>query len=74
MQWNHEREIPAVYVDTVLIGVNVIKNPSLKEYYVKIHLIVSGDLFDFERLKTAFEINIGKYDYLIKKYRKRLDY
>lgn len=71
---HHEREIPAGYEETVRTGENVIVNPSLKQYYDKIHLIVSGDLFDINRLKIAFNMNLGKYDYLIEDYRETLDY
>ncbi len=71
---HYEREIPAGYEETVRTGINVIENVSLKEYYDKLHIVVSGDLWDLERLRIAFEMNIGKYEYLVEEYRQSLDY
>ncbi len=71
---HYEREIPAGYLETVKSGKNVIENPSLNEYYEKVSFAVSGNLFDINRIKTALEINFGKYDYLIEEYRDTLGY
>jgi arabinofuranosyltransferase len=62
------RELPDGYMDTVKSGRNVIKDPGLAEYYDKVRLITSGSLSDKERMKTIIRMNLGRYDYLIKKY------
>lgn len=62
------RKEPAGYARTVAEGENHIENPSLHEYYDKILLIISGDIWDKERLKTIVDMNAGKYDYLIEEY------
>ena len=65
---HYQRGIPKGYYDTVSSGKNVIDHPSLHAYYDKLKLIVSGDIFDPERLKTIWEFNMGKYDYLMDDY------
>ncbi len=71
---HYEREIPEGYIESIRTGENVIVNPSLNEYYDKLSFVVSGDLFSLERIKTAFELNFGKYDYLIEEYSRTLSY
>lgn len=62
------RDIPAGYVDTLKIDKNRIKDPNLAEYYGKLKIIISGNLFSMERLKTIWEMNTGQYDYLLEGY------
>ncbi|MFP4467251.1 MAG: hypothetical protein ACLFP1_09380 [Candidatus Goldiibacteriota bacterium] len=68
------RELPEGYLETVSTGENVIADPGLREYYEKIKFIARGPVFDPERLKTAINMNLGKYEYLkedyVKNYRK----
>ncbi len=63
-----ERKIPIGYFETVALGKNLIKDKSLREYYDKLHLVVSGKLFSFNRLKEIVKLNFGRYNYLLKKY------
>ena len=44
------------------------QDKNLAEYYDKLLLITRGDLFSWERIKTIFEMNLGKYDYLLEEY------
>lgn len=62
------RLIPDGYIETVRTGENRIIDPSLHEYYDKMLLIITGDLFDTERLTTIWNMNTGKYDYLLDDY------
>lgn len=64
---NH-RMIPEGYRESLATMTNQIKNESLKEYYDKILLIVRGELFSAERIKTIIDMNLGKYDYLLEEY------
>ncbi|MBQ9395363.1 MAG: hypothetical protein IJU23_07585 [Proteobacteria bacterium] len=66
------RIIPEGYVETVRTGKNQIVDPSLHEYYDKMLLIISGDLFDGKRLETIWNMNIGKYDYLLEEYKRTI--
>lgn len=68
------RLIPWGYKKTLETGENVISNPSLRKYYDKLHLIVSGKLFSWERIKAIFLMNTGKYDYLIDDYMESVEY
>ena len=62
-----ERDLPKGYVETIESGRNKIANPHLAEFYEKMKLITTGDLFLPGRLKTIWEMNTGQYDYLIQK-------
>ncbi len=59
------KEVPEGYRESLNSGVNEITNLNLHEYYDKILLITRGRIFDWERLKTIFEMNMGKYEYLL---------
>ena len=61
-----EREIPQGYVETLSSSDNTIANPNLAEYYDKLHLITRGKLFDLDRLAAIWDINTGKYDFLLR--------
>ena len=59
------KEVPEGYRESLNSGINEITDPNLHEYYDKILLITRGNIFNWERLKTIFNINIGSYDYLL---------
>lgn len=63
-----QRDLPNGYIDTIKIGKNKIKNPDLAQFYDKLKIIISGNLYSIERIRTIFEMNTGKYDYLIERY------
>lgn len=63
-----DRPLVIGYVDTIQYGQNVIIDPKLAQYYDKIKIIVSGELWSGERLRTIWEMNTGQYDYLLKGY------
>jgi len=73
--WNighFTRKIPDGYIETIKRGENKIENESLKRYYNKLSFVIKGDLFDSERWIEIINLNLGKYDYLIKDYEKKL--
>lgn len=62
------RSFPDGYIETLQTGQNKIKNPSLAQYYDKLKIIISGDLWSWDRIKTIWNMNTGKYDDLINGY------
>lgn len=69
-----KREAPRGYEDTIIYNSgNVIENESIRKYYEVIKYITRGDLFDSNRIKAIIDINMGKYDYLVKEYQETLD-
>ena len=63
-----QREIPDGYFQSVETGTNMIVNESLHEYYDKILMIVTGDIWNRERFETIIKMNLGEYDYLLEEY------
>jgi arabinofuranosyltransferase len=62
------RTIPAGYVESIERGENRISDPQLAQYYDALRLIVSGPVFDGERLRTIVAFNLGQYDYLVDRF------
>ena len=60
-----QRLIPDGYYATLLTGKNIITDKNLAQYYEKLRYITRGDLFDIKRLETIWDLNRGKYNYLI---------
>ena len=60
--------LPEGYEETLRTGTNEIKNPSLSEFYNKIKLIISGDLFEVNRINTIVKMNTGQFNYLLDDY------
>ena len=65
------REVPEGYVESLETGANLLADPDLARYYNKLKLIIAGEIWDPDRLKTILEMNLGKYDPLIEKYIQR---
>ncbi len=59
------RLIPDGYAETLRTGANHIVNPRLAEYRDHLALIVSGPLFDLDRLREIWRFNAGAYDALV---------
>jgi arabinofuranosyltransferase len=62
------RAIPDGYLETLESGHNVIRDENLASYYDQLALIVRGKLLDVDRLVTIWDLNLGRYDYLIESY------
>ena len=60
------RMIPNGYVETIETGINVIEDTNIKKYYDKLKIITQDKLFTKKRFKTIINMNLGKYNYLIK--------
>jgi len=65
------RALPLGYIETLISGKNQIADQNLATYYDKLHLIISGELFDPKRLREIVNMNLGKYDHLIAEYTRR---
>jgi arabinofuranosyltransferase len=66
------REIPEGYLKTLESGQNKITDPDLALFYDKIVIITRGRLINPKRLIEIWNMNMGKYDHLIKSYQIRL--
>jgi arabinofuranosyltransferase len=53
------------YIETLQTGQNQIRDPGLARYYDKLKIVISGDIWSWERFKVIWEINTGQYDDLI---------
>jgi len=62
------RKIPLGYIETITTGKNKLQDMHLREYYNKLSFVTRGNLFDFSRLIEIWNLNTGKYDYLLEAY------
>jgi tetratricopeptide (TPR) repeat protein len=61
-----KRAIPNGYLKTLETGENQIANPGLSAYYDRLSRVTRGDLFDPNRWAEIWNLNVGKYDHLIR--------
>jgi len=59
------REIPEGYIKALQKNDYSEMNPQLAEYHKIIKKIISGNIFDEERLSYIIDLNLGKFDYLL---------
>jgi tetratricopeptide (TPR) repeat protein len=59
------RGTPVGYLETVRTGKNCLREPHLAEYYNHLQLITQGRLWDWNRLATIWNMNLGRYDRLL---------
>jgi len=57
--------IPEGYEETLSSGTNLIKDANIALYYDKLSFVVKGSLWDWDRIIEIWNLNTGKYDYLI---------
>ncbi len=62
------RAIPAGYINTLHGRANRISDPNLAAYYDKLSFIISGPLWNGDRLLEIWKFNTGRYDTLLKAY------
>ncbi len=60
--------MPSGYFETLSSESNLIEDEYLAQYYDILSLIIRGDLFDWNRMVAIWNMNTGKYDYLIEAY------
>ena len=57
--------IPDGYEETLASGTNVIRDLNIALYYDKLSYVVQGPLWDWKRMVEIWNLNSGKYNYLI---------
>jgi arabinofuranosyltransferase len=57
--------IPRGYLDSIRTGKNLIKNKNIALYYDKLSFVIKGNLWDRRRIVEIWNLNTGKYDYLL---------
>lgn len=62
------RKIPEGYIESLEKGQNCLKDEKLRCYYDHLRYIISGDLWDAQRIKAIYDFNSGKYNELLPKY------
>jgi len=62
---NYLRHVPEGYEETIRTGQNHIHDPHIAEYYNHLHLVISGKLLSWERLKEIYRFNTRYYDHLL---------
>jgi len=62
------RHLPTGYIHFHKTGSLDEMSPILAEYYAPLRLIISGPLFDTQRLKTILWFNLGYYDHFLQDY------
>lgn len=65
------RAAPVGYLETLASGQNLIEDPDLARYYDRLRLVVSGPLGSSERWRALLELNLGRHDHLIRRWRER---
>lgn len=62
------REIPEGYIETLESGENQIADPNLSLYYSKLQVLISGPIWNWDRIMEIWKFNTGQYDYLLDTY------
>jgi len=57
--------IPNGYVETLETGENLIADKNISLYYDKLSFVIKGDLWDRQRIAEIWNLNTGRYDYLL---------
>jgi len=57
--------IPKGYVETIKAGENLIEDKNIALYYDKLSFVIKGDLWSWQRIVEIWNLNTGKYDYLL---------
>jgi arabinofuranosyltransferase len=62
---HYKHIVPQGYVETLASGQDQIKAPNIAEYYDKLSFVIKNDLWSWSRLIEIWNLNMGKYNYLI---------
>ncbi len=57
--------IPKGYIESIKAGENLIEDEKIALYYDKLSLVIKGDLWSWQRIVEIWNLNTGKYDYLL---------
>lgn len=59
------RSIPAGYFESLVTGKNLLHGPNIRRYYDLVRTITRGPVFSMERFRVVFNMNLGRYRYLL---------
>lgn len=62
------RNVPDGYYETIQTGINHLSDTNLAKYYDKLKVIISNNIFSWERLKAIWLMNTGRFNHLIDLY------
>jgi arabinofuranosyltransferase len=62
------RVLPKGYMETLEEGTIQISDPNLAKYYEKLSFIITGPLWNWDRIVEIWKFNTGQYDYLVNAY------
>ena len=65
------RDIPEGYLETIASGRNQIADPFLRDYYGRLHEVVSGPIFSTSRLGSVWYLNAGPGRRFARRYESR---
>lgn len=68
MAGHFRREIPEGYIETLISEENLITDPSLALYYSKLQVLITGPIWNWNRMTEIWKFNTGQYDYLLEQY------
>jgi arabinofuranosyltransferase len=57
--------IPDGYLETLKAGENLIEDKNIALYYDKLSFVIKGDLWDWQRIVEIWNLNTGRYNYLL---------
>jgi arabinofuranosyltransferase len=57
--------IPKGYRETLKQGENLIADQNIALYYDKLSFVIKGDLWDWQRIVEIWNLNTGRYNYLL---------
>jgi arabinofuranosyltransferase len=57
--------IPKGYMETLKTGKNLIADKNIALYYDKLSFVIKGDLWNWQRIVEIWNLNTGRYDYLL---------
>jgi arabinofuranosyltransferase len=60
------RAVPRGYLESLRTGRNQLEDPGLREFYRQLSLVTSGPLLDARRLRAIWDLNLGRYDHLLR--------
>ncbi len=63
MAGHFRREVPEGYETYRISGSFADMNPDLRKYYEPLRLIITGPLFNWQRIETIWRFNMGEYDH-----------
>jgi hypothetical protein len=65
---HYGRKVPEGYLESIAGGHNLIRDPAVALYYDRLRTITQGPIWSWERFRTMYRMNTGRYERFIAKY------